>query len=309
MTNRDLPNADKTDADNTNADKPNADEPNNTSAQHSTASPVLVLGATGKTGRRVVTRLRAAGHPVRAASRSAETPFDWTDRATWAPVLDGVRALYLVAPSEAGLVADFVTQAKDAGVRRFVVLSGRGVETYGDSFEPGMAEAEHAVREAGVDWTVVRPNNFSQNFDEDLFHAPLLAGRLALPVGDVLEPFIDVEDIADVVTVLLTEEGHTHRTYELTGPRAFTFGQAVAEISEASGRPIRFEAVTPDQYVAELTADGVPEEVARPLADTLAWLAEGHNAALTTDVRDVLGREPRDFSEYVKSRAEAGAWS
>ncbi|MEV7195389.1 NAD(P)H-binding protein [Streptomyces sp. NPDC093510] len=272
-------------------------------------APILVLGATGKTGRRVVARLRAAGHAVRAASRTAETPFDWTDRATWAPALDGVRALYLVAPADPEPIADFVEQARAAGVRRFVVLSGRGVESFGDSFEPGMAESERVVREAGVDWTVIRPNNFTQNFDEDLFHGPLLAGRLALPVGDVPEPFIDVEDIAEVAAVLLTEEGHTHRTYELAGPRAFSFGRAVAEISEASGRPMRFEHITADQYVAELTAEGVPEEDARALADVLGWLAEGHNAALTTDVRDILGREPRDFSEYVTSRAEAGAWS
>ncbi|MFJ2773690.1 NAD(P)H-binding protein [Streptomyces sp. NPDC087300] len=275
-------------------------------------APILVLGATGKTGRRVVAGLRAAGHPVRAASRSAETRFDWADRATWAPALDGVRALYLVAPlagTDPAPVADFVPRAVAAGVRRFVVLSGRGIEVYGDTFEPGMAAAEAAVRAAGVDWTIIRPNNFTQNFDEDLFHAPLLAGRLALPVGDVPEPFIDVRDIADVAVALLTEEGHTHRVYELTGPRAFSFGQAVAEMSAASGRPMRFEHVTADAYVAELVADGVPEPDARALADVLAFLAEGHNSTPTTGVRDVLGREPRDFSMYVRERVEAGAWA
>ncbi|MGW6270459.1 NAD(P)H-binding protein [Streptomyces sp. NPDC055060] len=264
---------------------------------------ILVLGATGKTGRRLVARLRDQGRAVRAASRSGETRFDWTDRATWAPALDGVSALYLVGPPTPEPIADFVDQAAAAGVRRFVILSGRGVEVFGDSFEPSMAEAERVVRAAGVDWTVIRPNNFSQNFDEDIFAGPLRAGRLALPVGDVPEPFIDAEDIAEVAAALLTEDGHTGRTYELSGPRALSFADAVAELADAWGRPMRFEHITADAYVAELTADGVPAATARALADVLAWLADGHNAPPTTGVRDVLGREARDFSVYAKSTA------
>lgn len=264
---------------------------------------ILVLGATGKTGRRVVARLRDQGRTVRAASRSGETRFDWNDRATWAPVLEGVTALYLVGPPEPEPIADFVHQAAAAGVRRFVVLSGRGVEVFGDSFEPSMAEAERVVREAGVDWTVIRPNNFSQNFDEDIFAVPLRDGRLALPVGDVPEPFVDADDIADVAAALLTEEGHTGRTYELSGPRALTFTEALAELADAWGRPMRFEHITADAYVAELTEADVPAAAARALADVLAWLTTGHNATPVSGVRDVLGREPRDFSEYANSTA------
>ncbi|WP_371527784.1 NAD(P)H-binding protein [Streptomyces sp. NBC_01283] len=270
---------------------------------------ILVLGATGKTGRRLVPLLRAAGHTVRAASRSGETRFDWNDRSTWAPVLQGVTALYLVGPPEPEPIADFVDTAVAAGVRRFVVLSGRGVEVFKDSFEPSMAEAERVVRAADVDWTVIRPNNFSQNFDEDIFATALLEGRLALPVGDVPEPFIDVEDIVEVAAALLTEEGHTGRTYELSGPRALSFADAVAELAEASGRPMRFEHITPDEYVAELTAADVPADIARALADVLDWLKTGYNAAPVTGVRDVLGREPRDFSVYAKAAAASAAWN
>ncbi|MEU3740571.1 NAD(P)H-binding protein [Streptomyces sp. NPDC032198] len=270
---------------------------------------ILVLGATGKTGRRLVPLLRDAGHTVRAASRSGETRFDWNDRSTWAPVLEGVTALYLVGPPEPEPIADFVDTAVAAGVRRFVVLSGRGVEVFKDSFEPSMAEAERVVRAADVDWTVIRPNNFSQNFDEDIFATALLEGRLALPVGDVPEPFIDVEDIVEVAAALLTEEGHTGRTYELSGPRALSFPDAVAELAEASGRPMRFEHITPEAYVAELTAADVPADIARALADVLDWLKTGYNAAPVTGVRDVLGREPRDFSVYAKAAAASGAWN
>ncbi|MEU2561817.1 NAD(P)H-binding protein [Streptomyces longispororuber] len=282
----------------------------NTTSTSTPARPglVLVLGATGKTGRRIVPRLRAAGHEVRAASRSADTFFDWNERSTWAPALSGVSALYLVAPDDPDPVTDFVAEAAAAGVRRFVVLSGRGVDVSGESFLPGMARAEAAVRKAGVDWTVIRANNFAQNFDEDYAHAPLLAGRLALPVGDVAEPFIDVEDLADVAVALLTEDGHTHRVYELSGPRALTYAEAVAEIAAASGRPMRFEAVTAERFLAETVAAGVPEPLARELTAVFTFTAEGHLSPLATGVRDVLGREPRDFTEYVREAAARGAW-
>ncbi|MER7351144.1 NAD(P)H-binding protein [Streptomyces aurantiacus] len=277
--------------------------------QNNADAPILVLGATGKTGRRIVPRLRAAGHTVRAASRSGETRFDWNERSTWAPVLSGVRALYLVAPEDPDPVVDFVAQAAAAGVRRFVVLSGRGADVSGESFLPGMARAERAVAEAGVDWTVIRANNFAQNFSEDFFHAPLLAGRLALPVGDTPEPFIDVEDIADVVVALLTEDGHTHRVYELSGPRALTYAEAVAEVAAASGRPMRYEPVTPEQFLAELIAEGVPEAAAKEYTAIFTFFNEGHLAPPATGVHEVLAREPRDFTEYVREAAAQGAWT
>ncbi|MFD9072674.1 NmrA family NAD(P)-binding protein [Streptomyces lasiicapitis] len=295
----------------------NTESRQNTETQQSTesrqtsaaAAPILVLGATGKTGRRIVPRLRAAGHTVRAASRSGETRFDWTDRATWAPVLSGVRALYLVAPEDPEPVVDFVKQAKEAGVRRFVVLSGRGVDVSGEAFLPGMWRAERAVAEAGVDWSVIRANNFAQNFSEDFFHALLLAGRLALPVGDATpEPFVDVEDIADVAVALLTEDGHTHRVYELSGPRALSYTEAVAEVAAASGREMRYETLTPEDFLAELAADGVPEALAEELTALFTFVSEGHLSPVATGVRDVLGREPRDFREYVRAAASAGAW-
>ena len=180
--------------------------------------------------------LRAEGRDVRAASRSGEARFDWFDQGTWAGALDGVSSVYLMAPHVAEPVRAFVKQA--TGVRRFVVLSARGLDEFTDSFH-GMKAAEQSVRDSGAEWTIIRPNNFSQNFSEDIFHAPLLAGRLALPIGDVPEPFIDAQDIADVAAVLLTSDGHHGQVYDLSGPKGLTFGAAVAMIAEASGRPMR----------------------------------------------------------------------
>ncbi|MET0133740.1 MAG: NAD(P)H-binding protein [Kibdelosporangium sp.] len=269
---------------------------------------ILVLGATGKTGRRLVPHLRAAGATVRAASRSGEVRFDWADESTWSGALDGATAAYLVAPEESEPIASFVQQAVAGGVRRFVVLSGRAADKFGDVFGQSMLAAERAVQATSADWTILRANNFNQNFDEDLFHAPLLAGRLALPAGEVPEPFVDVADIAEVAAVALTEDGHAGQTYDLSGPRALTFEAAAKTIATATGRSIGFVELTSAEYVAELLAEGFPEEAARALAAMFDLMREGHLAEPADGVRRVLGRAPRDFESYVESAAASGAW-
>ncbi|MEV0265767.1 NAD(P)H-binding protein [Streptomyces sp. NPDC050617] len=270
----------------------------------------LVLGASGKTGRRIAARLRVRGIPVRAASRSSPTPFDWSDPGGWDAALRDVAAVYVVAPSVPGPVHEFVARAESAGVRRLVLLSGRGADTWGDStFGLDVRSAEDAVRRSALEWTVLRPSNFAQNFDEGLSHAPLVAGELALPADTVPEPFIDIEDVADAAAAVLTEPGrHAGRIYELTGPRALTFGEAVELISRASGRPLTYRRISPDEYVGTLVAEGLGEGDARHVADLFVLMERGLLAATTDDLATVLGRAPRTFEEYVVRAAAAGAW-
>ncbi|MFR9724216.1 NmrA family NAD(P)-binding protein [Streptomyces sp. MS19] len=273
--------------------------------------PVLVLGATGKTGRRLVTALRAAGAPVRPASRSSATRFDWDDEATWSAALAGASAVYLVTPEVAEPVHRFVRQAVDAGVRRFVALSGRGIERLDGPVFPGMAAGEESVREHAPEWTVIRPNNFAQNFSEDVWHAPVLAGRLALPIGATPEPFTDVRDIADVAAALLTAEGAGHhgRTYELSGPRGLTFGEAVEVIARVSDRSVAYEELTPAAYRDELRAAGASEEEVAALDAMFAGMRAGNAAEPTDGVRRVLGREPVAFETWAAEAAASGAWA
>jgi uncharacterized protein YbjT (DUF2867 family) len=270
----------------------------------------LVLGATGKTGRRVAARLRLRGTRVRTASRSSRIRFDWSDPDGWDAALRGVTAVYVVPPTVPGPVHEFVARAEEAGVRRLVLLSGHGSDTWGDSaFGLDMRSAEEAVRGSALEWTVLRPSNFDQNFDEDLFHAPLVAGELALPAGAVPEPFIDLEDVADVAAAVLTETGrHAGRTYELTGPRALTFGEATELISRASGLPIVYRQVSPDDYVAALVEEGWGEGDARHVAEMFVLMERGGLAETTDGVATVLGRAPRTFEDYVVRAAAAGAW-
>jgi uncharacterized protein YbjT (DUF2867 family) len=268
---------------------------------------IVVIGGNGKTGSRVAERLRARGVPVRAVSRSTEPPFDWEDRSTWAPALDGATAAYityypdLAVPGSAELIGALAELAVQCGARRLVLLSGRGEEE--------AERAEQALTASGAEATIVRCSWFMQNFSESYFAEMLAAGEVALPAGDVREPFVDVEDIADVAVAALTEDGHGGRLYELTGPRMLTFAEAVGEIGRATGRPLRYEPIPVDAFAAGLDEQGVPHDVVGLLRYLFTEVLDGRNESLTDGVRQALGREPRDFADYARRAAAAGAWS
>ncbi|GAA2432572.1 NAD(P)H-binding protein [Actinomadura vinacea] len=279
-----------------------------------TEKPILILGGTGKTGRRVASLLRAQGTPVRAASRSGEHPFDWTDRATWAPALEGVRAVFVVPLDGETLTGPLVERAVRLGAERVVLLSGRGVDVpgYGAEDSPLAAthiEGERAVRDLdGTTWTIVRPGWFAQNFSEGFFQDAVRAGEIRIPAGDGAASFVDAEDIAAVAAAALTEDGHAGRIYELSGPRALTMAEATAEISEATGRPVRYVPLTPEEFVAELVKEGWAEPDAQDFADAVAPIRNGLDAHISDGVRQALGREPRGFAAFAKAAAAAGAW-
>lgn len=266
---------------------------------------ILVLGGTGTTGRRIAGRLRAAGHPVRTASRSGgDVHFDLGDPASWAPALDGVGAAYLMEPDlRPGTdgherLPRLVAEAVAAGVRRLVLLSAHGVGEAGDDHP--LKVAEQAVRESGVEWTVLRPGWFAQNFSETFWLPGIEAGDLALPAGDGRTPFIDAEDIADVAVAALTAgAGHNGETYQLTGPRPLGFAEAVAQIAAATGRPISYTPITAEEYVERLTGHGTPPAVARLLTDLLVDIREGRGSTVSDGVERALARPARSFEEFV----------
>ncbi|QKV69269.1 NAD(P)H-binding protein [Streptomyces harbinensis] len=270
----------------------------------------LVLGATGKTGRRIAARLRVRGTPVRAASRSSRVRFDWSEPDGWDMVLRDVDVAYVVPPPVPGPVHAFVARASAAGVRRLVLLSGRGADDWGDSaFGEHMRSAEEAVRGSSLEWTLLRASNFAQNFDEDIFHAPLVAGGLALPAGEVPEPFVDIEDLADAAVAVMTGgKRHAGRVYELSGPRALTFDRAVELIALASGRPLTYRRITPDAYITDLIGQGLSRPEAEDIAAMFVLMESGVIAGTTDDLPALLGRAPRTFEEYVARTAATGAW-
>ena len=267
----------------------------------------LVLGATGKTGSRVLERLTARGVPVRAGSRSGSPPFDWENRSTWAPALEGMEAVYvwyypdIAVPGAREELDSFTELAVESGARRIVLLAGRG--------EPEADFAEQAVRDSGADWTILRPAFFSQNFSEGFFVDQILAGELAAPAGDVKEPFVDVDDIADVAVAALTDDRHVGQVYELAGPRLLTFAEAVQEVAQAANREIPYVPVSIDEYTSMLTEYEVPSELVWLLGYIFSEVLDGRNAHLADGVQRALDRPPRDFADYVRDAAATGVWS
>jgi len=268
---------------------------------------ILVLGGTGKTGRRIAAGLQAAGHSVRIGSRGATPPFDWSDPSGWDACLDGIDAAYisyapdLAMPGATAAIEAFVERAKAHGVRRLVLLSGRG--------EPEAQACERIVQESGLEWTVVRASWFFQNFSEGAFADMVLAGRITLPAGDVAEPFVDVDDIAEIAVAALSTHGHAGAIYEVTGPRLMTFADIAEDLTNATGRDISFVTVPHDTFIEEVKRSGAPHDVVWMLDYLFATVLDGRNAHLTDGVQRALGREPSDFRTYARDVAATGAWS
>lgn len=272
----------------------------------STESLTLVLGGTGKTGRRVVAQLEARGLPVRIGSRAGTPRFDWNDRATWDAALTGASAVYiafhpdLAMPGTAEIIAALVDRARLHGVKKLVLLAGRGEEE--------AQRCERIVLESGIASTVVRCSWFNQNFDESFFGELVRSGTVALPVGEVREPFVDADDIADVVVAALTEDGHAGELYELTGGELLTFAEVTSKIGHASGRDISFVQLTHEDFLAGLRGAGLPEDIVGMCDYLFATVLDGRNASLADGVTRALGRPPRTFDAYAAKAAAHGAW-
>lgn len=266
----------------------------------------LVLGGTGKTGSRIVRGLKQLGVPVRIGSRSASPAFDWTSESSWNACLDGVDAVYLTyapdlaIPGATDTIQSFVNAAHRCGVKRAVILSGRG--------EAEAQACEAIVMESGMQWTVVRASWFNQNFSEGAFIDMVHAGQISLPAGDVLEPFVDVDDIADVAIAALTDSRHNGEVYEVTGPRLLGFQNIADLISEATGRTIAYNEIPHEAFVAGVAESGAPQDVVWIMDYLFSTVLDGRNAHLTDGIERALGRPARDFADYARDVAATGAW-
>jgi uncharacterized protein YbjT (DUF2867 family) len=271
-----------------------------------TKETTLIIGGPGKTGRRVAERLEALGKPTQYGSRSSEIPFDWNDPSTWEPALQGMSAAYvtyypdLAFPGASEKIRAFAELAVRNGVRRLVLLSGRG--------EEGAHASEEALKESGADWTVVQSSWFMQNFSEYFLLDPVLDGAIALPVGDVTEPFVDIDDLADVVVEALTDDRHIGQTYELTGPRLLSFAEVGKELSEVIGREVQYVPITSEEYIAGAIEAGVPAEEAEGFDALFTEVLDGRNEHVTDGVERALGRKPNDFADYARAAAATGVW-
>lgn len=270
-----------------------------------------VVGATGKTGVRVLAQLQELGYSTRGLSRGVagknHSTFDWTDRSTWQAALEGLSSVYvtyfpdLAVPCAEDDIRAFVELAKICDIKHIVLLSGRG--------EEGARRAEDVVRSSGLAWNIVRASWFMQNFSESFMHDGLKAGELILPEPKATEPFIDVDDIADVVVAALTRHELRNQLLEITGPELLSFIDGVNTIAYASGREIGFTTLPVETYLATARADGLPDDIGWLINELFVNVLDGRNESVTDTVERVLGRPARTFSSYVQAAASRGAWA
>ncbi len=267
---------------------------------------ILVLGATGKTGKRVAKKLRQLNMPIRAGSRKGNPPFDWDDPGNWLDVLADIKAVYIcfqpdmVAPGALEKIHSFVEAAKQSGVQKLVLLSGRG--------EIAAQNGEKIVIDSGLNWTIVRASWFMQNFSEGFFLDSILENHFVVPVVKALEPFVDVDDIADVVVEALRNDKHNGKIYELTGTELLSFKDATAMISDSINRPVTFQEVSIHEYIAMLKSYQLPEDAIWLITYLFTEVLDGRNESVSNDVENILGRKPTTFREYIIKTKISGVW-
>jgi len=269
-------------------------------------SPILIIGKNGKTGLRVEQRLQAQGYATRGVSRSTSPAFDWEDQGSWPAALAGTRSAYitfhpdLAIPTAEQSIRDFVALAAELGLQHLVLLSGRG--------EAGAQRAEQVLQQSGLDWNVVRASWFMQNFSENFMIEGILNGELMLPAGDMVEPFIDIDDIADVAVASLTRPELHNRVFEVSGPRSMTFAECVATISEATAYPVKYTQIPLESFLDGMRAQGAPDALLWLMNELFTVVFDGRNSSPTAGVEEALGRPATDFNEYVRKVMVSGAW-
>ena len=264
---------------------------------------VLVIGASGKTGSRVAKRLNNLDVNYVPASRSAAVKFDWDQPKTWRQALHGVDAVYLTyypdlavpkAPSD---IQSFIRFAEQAGVKHITLLSGRG--------EPAAQACEDILKQSTLSWTIVRASWFSQNFSEGLFRQFISDRKIALPVSIVREPFIDIDDIADLVVTSLTEPGHSNTLYEATGPELLSFPQVAQRFSAILGVDISFQQISMQAFKTNMENLGVDPGAISMLTYLFSEVLDGRNEYICHGVKEALGKEPRTFNQFIQHNLHA----
>jgi uncharacterized protein YbjT (DUF2867 family) len=268
----------------------------------------LILGGTGKVGRRTARILDQAGHTARVVGRSTPMRFDWNAPETWGPALHDTDGVFVVGPGSATdwspLLTALLETASAGGTRHVVLLSARAVEFLPDG---NVARAEEALRRAALPWTILRPAHFAQNFTEAMF-APV-DGRITAPVGTGAEPFVDIEDLAQVAARILSTGANTGQTLSLSGPTALTFDQAASILAEATGQRIEFHDQRDADHADALRRDGTPEEYIRWRLAMLSAIRSGADAYLSPGIENVLGRPATDFATWAHREATHTPWA
>ncbi|CAN5811640.1 NAD(P)H-binding protein [soil metagenome] len=268
---------------------------------------IFITSSTGKTGSRVTNRLNDLKLPVQLGSRKGNPAFDWEKPELFSEALQGVTKAYitfqpdLAVPAAIDSIQQFVTAAKKAGLKKLVLLSGRG--------EKEAQACEDIVIESSIDYTILRASWFMQNFSENFLVDGILERNVVLPTVSASEPFVNADDIADVVVQALINPLHKNKIYELTGPNLLSFEQAVRMISEAINSKINFQYVSIDDYVGFLKSQNIPDDYIWLIRYLFTEVLDGRNESVKSDVETILERPASSFKDYLQKTVVTNVWN
>lgn len=274
---------------------------------------ILVTGATGKTGRRLAALLENKGAVVRAASRRPsvnQIAFDWQDSSTHAAAVEDVDAVYLVPPAmvedPTPFVAPFLAAARRADVRRVVLVSSMGAGFPAEPPESGRRKLESLIRDSGLDWTILRPSGFLQNFSEGFLLPAVRGGAIPNPAGDGKAAMVDAGDIAAVTAAVLTDGArHAGQVHDVTGPSPIGFAEIAEIIAREADRPVVVRPMSSSQFLAMVESAGVPPDYAAMLLRDQEAIRDGAAATVSDTVQRLVGRRARSLVEYAADAADA----
>lgn len=269
---------------------------------------ILVIGGTGKTGRRVVEILKAKGQNVFIGSRQSQPAFDWDAPSSYAQVLKNMDRVYIVyypdlaVPGARDAIQKLCEEALGAGVEKVVLLSGKG--------EKEAEACEQIVANSGLNYTLVRASWFNQNFSEGPFVEMIQQGVLALPKPEAKIPFVDADDIAAVVSEVLLNDDYNGQTLTVTGSEQLSFEEVAQQLTQVIGKPIQYHAISLADYKEGMQDAGVPDDLVWLFAYLFEEiLGNPSNQAVYNDTEKVLNRKAIRFEEYAKRTATNGVWS
>lgn len=272
---------------------------------------ILVVGASGTVGSEVARLLKEQGFEVRtttgkAATRPGQVHLNLLTGEGLQAAFEGIDRAFLLSPGgnadQHGIFAPLIHEAKRQELKKVVLMSAYGADADPTS---SLRRAEVELERSGVPYSIIRPNWFMQNFNSFWVQGIREQGLIPLPAKQAKTSFIDARDIAAVAARLVSSDERNHQAVNLTGAESLTHDEVAQRLSQATGRSIRYQAVEPSQLRAGLLSAGLPKDYVEFLLMIFGYLAEGYNAAVNTEVRSIIGRDPIRFDQYAADFKQA----
>ncbi len=272
---------------------------------------ILVVGASGTVGAELVRILKADGYNVRktTSKKPADASSVQVNLATGEGLRDafeGIDKAFLLSPpgyaDQYQILLPLIQEAKRRELKKVVLMTSMVANPA--EMSP-MRKAELELEKSGLNYNIVRPNWFMQNFSTFWVHGIKGQGKIQLPAGQAKASFIDARDISAVVAKLLTSTEFENRSFDITGPQDLTYSDAATEISTATGKKVVYEDIDPQILRNGLVGAGIPADYSDFLIKIFGFSREGFSAEVKSTVKQILGREPRSLAAYAADHRQA----